>query len=237
MKIQENIKKYGFNHLVETKDGLNKVDIGRSSEMNQGELRYLSNLSKKGIKKLPIWLINFINFDELYSLRVDKKSDVLIYNRTTEKHEKKQIFRSYQSYLKTPDFNENIKKSYMFLNKSEEVPSNLLPFLYFAKSIDTRYNQMVVNWYEPDEFIESHSDCVANMINTESPILCINLNETDNLDGARILEYESKVDKTKEFIKLLNNSYYIITNNSSHRHAVGTGTEKRISITFRMMKE
>lgn len=186
------------------------------------------------VKKLPIDVFpNFYSF--WYSKPEEVQSKVLVFNRETKLHEEKTIFRSYMSYLNTPEFDNDIEKSYMFLNRSEKVPMEFEPFIEFAKSIDPNYNQMVVNWYEANDYIEFHRDCTANMLSKDSPILTINLNETRDIYSARSLMMVDVETNEVSSIPLLDKTYFIINNNSTHRHAVGRGTERRISITFRMM--
>lgn len=184
---------------------------------------------------LPNTLIDSINFNQLFNLKPSDRSDVIIYDKNSKEYKNKKIFRSYMCYLNTPDFDESTKKSYMFINQCSKVPDELQPFIEFAKSLDERYNQMVVNWYNPEDYIEMHSDCSAKFIDKNSPILTINLNETNNNPRDLIFENRETMEVSKT--KLLNNTYFLITNNESHRHGVGTGLEKRISITFRMIKD
>lgn len=176
------------------------------------------------------------SFDNLFSLKPDSRSVVSIYDKLKDKHVEKTIFRSYVSYLNTPKMDTNIKKSYMFNNSSEILPNEFLPFLDFAKSIDSNFNQMVVNYYEKEDFIEPHRDCTSKFKNKEDNILVINLNESDTLPIRHML-FEAVDDNTSFSIPLVNNSYFFIENNLTHRHSVGTGECRRISITFRRIND
>ena len=186
--------------------------------------------------KLPEKLIETINFKKLFSMKPKENNDVLVYNKKTKEFDKKTIFRSYVSYLNTPEFDPKTEKSYMFLNKEDKVPTELKPILDYVQSIDERYNQMVVNWYNEDDYIEMHRDCTAKMLDKESPILIMNLNESDNIKKCREMTFENVETKERRKETLKNNYLYKIENNNTHRHGVGKGKEKRISITFRMMK-
>jgi hypothetical protein len=186
--------------------------------------------------KLPENIISNINFIDLYKLRPDTKSSIILYDKDENEFRNREIFRSYMSYLKTPEFNPEIKKSYMFLNKTENIPKELEFIFSHVKSLDSRYNQMVVNWYDTDEYIEAHRDCVSNFINKNSPILMVNLNESDDMYNIRSFNMISIENNKMESVPLLNGFIYKITNNDTHRHFTGRGFEKRISITFRMMK-
>lgn len=187
--------------------------------------------------QLPATLTDQYNFEEIFKLKPKGRSSVLVYDKTNEAHFEKQIFRSYTAYLNVPEFDDTIKKSYMFSNKENELPSEFIPLLNFAKSIDDRFNQVVVNWYEPEDYIEPHRDCTANMIDKSAPILCINLNESNTRENSRHLLLEPLQTGEKQKLTLSNNTYYILKDNLSVRHSVGKGSERRIAITFRMMKE
>lgn len=188
------------------------------------------------MRKIPETLMNY-DFNKLFNLKPDSRSKVLIYNKKLKTHEEKTIFRSYSSFLNTPKLDENVEKSYMFLNKEEVVPVEFSDFVNFVKDLDPRYNQMVINWYNPEDYIELHSDCSAKMINDEAPILTINLNESNEESMERQFKMVNKENGEESSFRLKNNHFFVIKNNKTHRHCVGTGLEKRISLTFRMMKE
>lgn len=186
---------------------------------------------------IPRNIMESVSFKDLFDLKTPTRDSVLVFNKETKVHEKKQIYRSYMNYLSTPKFDEKINKSYMFVNMSDSLPEQLKPFLDFVKKIDPRYNQLSVSWYENDDFIEPHRDCVAKMLNPDSPILVINLNESNDISKARNMVFQNVKTGEVTSIPLLNGRFYIIENNSTHRHSVGKGLERRISLTFRMMQE
>ncbi len=187
--------------------------------------------------KLPDTLTKGYQFTNLFKLKPEGRSKIVLFDKDEQEFRPREIFRSYMSYLFTPMFDPNVKKSYMFLNKAEEVPVELVPFIGFAKQIDQRYNQMVVNWYEPEDYIEAHRDCTAKMIENNSDVLVININESDDIYNIRNLVFINVETNEYQSVPLLNNTYHIIKNNNTHRHYVGRGVERRISITFRMIKE
>lgn len=186
------------------------------------------------VNKLPETIK--INFNELFNLKPDNRSKVTIFDKDTKEFVTKEIFRSYNSYLNTPEWDKNVKKSYMFLNKEDKIPSQFKPLLDFVQQLDNRYNQMVVNWYNKNDYIELHRDCTSKMINSSAPILTINLNESEDVNKTRHMIFQCVESGEMSSTPLLDKHYYIIDNNETHRHAVGTGLEKRISLTFRMMK-
>lgn len=186
---------------------------------------------------IPDTLRKTINFDDLFKLKTPSRDSVLVFNKSKDVHESKEIFRSYMNFLETPEFDSEVKKSYMFVNKSKELPSEFQQFIDFAKSIDPRYNQLSVSWYEKEDFIQPHRDCVSKMIHPDCPILMINLNESDDESKARIMTFENVDSGDMSSVTLFDKTYHLINNNSTHRHGVGVGSERRISLTFRMMKE
>lgn len=188
------------------------------------------------VSKLPKTLVKKYSFKDLYNLKPKENGQVLLLDRKTKTHSVKNIFRAYTAYLNVPKFNPKAKNSYMFLEQSNTVPKEFQPFIDYVKKIDLKYNQMVVNWYEPNDFIELHKDCNFSFLTKSSPILCINLNETDDIYSTRSLILEHIKSKSIKSQPLLNNSYYVIKDNTNYKHCVPKGAEKRISITFRQVK-
>ena len=197
------------------------------------------------IDRLPSDLLSYgtQNFDKMFSLRPEKSGSVLVYNRDSRTHEEKQIYRHYMSYLESPAFDSQVEKSYMFSNfddefRSKDMPELFEPFLDFAKSIDSRYNQITVNWYDKEHYIEMHRDCTAKFVEETSPILTINLNETDILLRSRSFILENIETREAQSYLLRHGTCLTMLGEcqKTHRHGVGPGAEKRISITFRMIK-
>lgn len=194
-------------------------------------------ISKEAINysKLPK-TVKMSDFNTLFNLRPENTNKVTIFNKETQQFEEKVIFRNYMCYLNTPEFKPEFKKSYMFEHKSDSIPQELLPFLEYAKSLNPNYNQMVVNWYNPEDYIEMHRDCNNSFIDKNAEILMINLNESSDLKKCRSLDFKDVNTGETTSVPLVDKTAYIIDNNNTHRHGVGKGTEKRISITFRMVK-
>ncbi len=177
-----------------------------------------------------------IEFEEIYSHR-SANSAVLIFDKIKKQHTEKLIFRDYSNYGKTPKFDASINKSFMFLgDNNQSLPKTFENYFIFAKQIDNRYNQLTVNYYSPEDYIEMHSDCSSKFLKEDCPILVININETDDLYAARNITFVNKQTGLMHSKVLLNNCYFTIDNNTTHRHFVGKGSEKRVSFTFRMIK-
>ena len=171
-------------------------------------------------------------FESLWKLKPEGKGKVYVYNKETEIHEEKEIFRSYRSYLTIPPFNKNLPKSYMYDGVEPSVPNELLPYLKEAWSDDDRYNQMVVNWYEPEHYIEYHRDCDNYMVD-DYLIRIVSLDE----GTPRKIIFKGVV--TRDIMEVVPSEappiYISQSTNRNYRHSVGPGDGRRISITFRML--
>lgn len=169
--------------------------------------------------------------DKLWSLNNDAISEVLFYNKTQNKHQSKKIYRKYKCYGETPNFNSKIKKSYMFCDKTLKLPEALNFYVEQFKTIDKRYNQFVVNWYESDDYIEPHSDCTSAMIQDYNIGLIV-------IGEDRPIIFTSRLDPNIKLMKQTNGGVLEISKelNELYRHEVGPGSFRRISITARMMR-
>jgi hypothetical protein len=186
--------------------------------------------NKKGIKTM-----NKETFEKIWALKPDHKSKVYVYNKEKDTHEEKQIYRSYRSYLRVPPFDTRIKKSYMYDGVEPSVPNELIPYLIHATKEDERYNQMVVNWYEPEDYIEKHSDCDAFMVN-DYLIGVMSIDEPGT--SPRQMVFTCR-DQETGVTPLTLAGWVEIPDymNRDFRHEVGAGEGRRISITFRMLRE
>ena len=173
-------------------------------------------------------------FESLWKLKPEGKSEVYVYNKETKVHDEKQIFRSYRSYLLIPPLNKDLPKSYMHDGVEPSVPNQLLPYLKEAWFDDDRYNQMVINWYEPEDYIESHRDCDNYMVD-DYLIRIVSLDE----GTPRKIVFKGVV--TRDIMEAVPSEalpiYISQATNRNYRHSVGPGDGRRISITFRMLDE
>ena len=124
-------------------------------------------------------------FDELFEEHPRERGKTLLFNKNVEnpEWEENNSFRYHKSYMQTPDFNPESMKSYMFSGEDKsgnngKFPELFEPFYEYIKSQDARYNQMVINWYEKEDFIPLHSDCTHSMIDNAS-IWIVNINRTE----------------------------------------------------------
>lgn len=198
------------------------------------------------IKLLNKTTLNWCNehYDWIYGLgnKLEAVEDsVIIFNKTTKQYENKKIFRKYKSFLNTPSFDETTKKSYMFSSQKEkqnylELPDLLKPIYDDILSLDKRYNNCVVNWYQDgNDWIEMHSDCTAKLLNN-SPIAIVTLTN----GYPRTLKIVSRGKSHHYTVPLFNGSIIILDNksNTEYRHGIDpdpTNECSRVSLTFRMV--
>jgi len=174
-------------------------------------------------------------FEQLWALKPEQKSQVKVYNKELGVHEDTTIFRSYRSYLQVPEFDPALPKSYMYDGCEPAVPNELIPYLLKARDESRKYNQMVVNWYEPEDYMQPHRDCDTHfdegyyigIYTINEPGKPPRLFEYLNLDGTSSLKLEVK-----------DGWHFLSTyDNRNFRHMVHPGEGRRVSITFRMLKE
>lgn len=105
---------------------------------------------------------------------------VIVRDKETGEYKEKTIFRYFQAYLRVPGFDDTTGKSYMF-SGSRDPRENYVFLPECLKQLAAampEYDSCMVNWYEPEDYIEMHSDCTAKL-DPNSDIVMINLNEPD----------------------------------------------------------
>jgi len=174
------------------------------------------------------------------------KSNVMVFNKdySNPKLLEERTHRWFKSYLNTPNYDNNSNKSYMFggLDKNEindGLPKLYYPYYDYFKKINTRYNQIVVNYYENNEdFIPMHRDWTYNMVpNYEITILTLN-NRNSNVN--RIFTFENIKTKELTSVELLHGMIITMGGNfqNEYRHGIlkndNINTKNsRLGITFR----
>ena len=187
------------------------------------------------------------HFDELFSLHPQERHNIVMKgtNNNTE------VFRWQRSYLNTPEYdpsNDYFKThNYMYSgvdtsNNNDNLPNLLVPFYEYVKSIDERYNQVIVNWYESDDYIAFHRDC-QRKLQSDVPIVILTL--TEDRDACRdfeIIPFEEnpasvKTEYSNVKISLRNGLLLKMCGNSQteFRHGIKQNNKfgRRISISFR----
>lgn len=190
------------------------------------------------IFKLPEQL-EWPSYQTLKDLEPKNDSEVSVYNKETGEYTLKKVYRKYLSFGVTPEFDSTTKKSYMFNNQLFGIPEQLQPFLDYAHKIDTRFNNVYVNWYKDgNDYIEPHSDCTAKMVDN-SKILIITFNEGSY---KRSLLFQNKLNENDKFsIPLEDKSCILMDSKDQEKYRHGIQKENtqegRISVTFRMIQE
>lgn len=220
------------------------------------EISHINFTNKSSIKiyNCSENILNYItnNFDDIFELHPtynnDQKSKIMLYNKQNDNPywNEIEINRWYKSYLQTPKFDSQYKKSYMFSGISgdeisDELPELIKPIYNEIYNFDNNYNQIVVNWYENEnDYIELHSDWTDNMIDNYNIGI---LNMYSKNHSPRILNIENKKTNEKYSIELLNGQLIQMCGEfqNEFRHGIpklsnNNIESKRIGISFRQYK-
>ena len=164
------------------------------------------------------------------------------------KGKEKQIFRTYESFLRIPGYDPNTGKSYMFGGDMTQTEERFkpLPRLHpeledvrsiLSKELGFEFDQCVINWYEPKDYIESHSDC-TDKLDPNAPIVSLTYYAVG--PKIRAMVFESRETRRKIEIPLFNGVAVVMPpgNQQKFRHSVAGGPlyGRRISVTFRKLK-
>lgn len=183
------------------------------------------------------------NYDAMFAERPIDQSYIHKFHRTTNLWEHEKVSRRYDNYLHTPNYDPTTHKSYMFNNSGYKVLPQLFQPLYEEMlQLDPRYNQVVINYYKDgSEFINTHSDCTAKMVENHSISIC-SLNE----DVPRTMIFQAKNSSNTLFeefsIKLESGQILVMGGafQNNYKHGIPQELDihtSRIGLTFRMMNE
>lgn len=210
-----------------------------------GLYSYFRNSDQAYIRKsyLPEDLIVYANdnFDEMYNLHPKERHCIVMYGKDTPSE------RYSKSYLKTPTCTSDLiqKHSYMYsgLDDShnyDNLPEVFQPFYDYMKNIDSKYNQVVINWYENGEdYLPHHADCEKDMTN-EYAVTTISFNDP-NFDTFRSLTF---IDNNNNIVKevWLETGSVVLMNyhaNKMFQHGIAKDKRKnigrRVSMSFRQI--
>lgn len=241
--------KYKYNISVDMLYNMT-YNIYNNTNIIYNQELFLDNSSYIKFTKLPDEYLNysFYNYDKMTELiKTPDKSKVLVYNKniTNPKYNEITTNRWFKSYLNTPKVPNYINKSYMFSGYEkkeieEKLPNIFNPIYQFFKRIDSRYNQIVINYYEREhDSIALHSDWDDNMINNYViSILTLNKNNNKN----RYFSIVSKNNNNNKSIKIELFDGLIITMGGNfqknYRHGISrisqsNNLNERLGITFR----
>ena len=194
-----------------------------------------------------------VTFNEIFNLHPNQKgagettlkSKIMLCNKNPNNPEwnEMETNRWFESYLKTPDFTKSIKKSYMFsgsdkLELKQDLPEIVKPIYDYVRQIDPRYNQVVINWYNGDDYIPQHSDWTDGMIDNYN----IGILSMYNDNSHRYLDVVNKQTNEKTSIPMENGSLLLMCGQfqNEFRHGIKkteNPNSKRIGISFRQYAE
>lgn len=221
--------------------------------MKPVETLQLSEKSWVTLSRLPDDLLEYANdnFETLFSLHPLDRGVVQVWNKDVP------CSRFHQSYLKTPVKDDRFSdSSYMFCGSRQAshldrpLPEAFKPFLEYMQSVDSRYNQVVINWYDTGlAKLPAHSDCEIGMVD-QATIACI------SLGGQRVFRLKKKrqvqdTSPASPSVDIVCTNGLIITmggdTQKEFRHGVPalpkgpkapkTMENRRISITFRQYRK
>lgn len=183
-----------------------------------------------------------LNFENLWDCRPQSEENrrviVKSYEVGGDGYKEKTIYRYFQSFGVTPGFDENTGKSFMFSGSRvpyrnySKIPTILSEVHQFVGHM---YNNVIVNWYEPEDYIEPHRDCTSKLVKNSS-IVIVNFNEPrTEADRFFSLEYADRIEQ----ISLENYTVISMDHNTQKeaKHGVGRGNHRRISVSFRRIEE
>jgi len=188
-------------------------------------------------------------FNEMFDLKLEDKGKIMNKNNEIQTH------RYHTCYLNTPKYDPDVKKNYMFcgLNETEKqliVPEHFSNFYDYICSTDSKYNQIVANWFvDKNNYIPNHVDGEYNMID-DYKVCSLTLNETaDAINKNYRLFTLAKYNKKKTIalydkitIELKHGMIITIGKSAQklYKHGIPQmqcDVEKRISLSFRQMAE
>ncbi len=223
--------------------------------MEDRECIHLSNNSYIVKIAPPLKLLEDIskNFDALFNKHPiyegNEKSKILLFNKDMDNPEWTELetHRWFHSYLNTPKFTCDIKKSYMFSSYDEkeivsEVPSEFDFLMNYVFNIDEKYNQVVINWYENEnDYITAHSDWTDGMVENYNIGLLSLYGANDKKRNFKITD---KKDENNVVNMTLENGEFVMMCGdfqNEFRHEVekisdNNCVSRRIGISFRQYK-
>ena len=209
------------------------------------------NLTEDGssyitIKYLPQNLIDTIEstFEDMWNLHPKERHKIIMFGKEVT------VPRYSQSYMNTPcDTSIVDHKSYMYSgfntqSNKQDLPDQFKLYLKHMQSLDSRYNQVITNWYQNNsDMIAMHSDCQLKMIK-DAKISIISMYENSNTDNFRIFNLKPKVnvDSKQDIFSIRLDQGMILTmhGQTQDQFTHGIGSEvfdkgRRISVSFRQM--
>jgi alkylated DNA repair dioxygenase AlkB len=196
-----------------------------------------------------IEIVTPITFNEMWKLHPEQKHKIIMFNKEIQVH------RYSKSYFKTPTYLSHInKKSYMYSgfetsDNNTELPVLFRPYYNYIKTIDSRFNQIIANWYKNEnDYIALHADSEIQMI-PNGKISIISIYPNDDPTNYRYLKIVPNNNSKKDnsfvnkivYIRLEPNMIITMCGTTQTEFLHGMMKEdhkcsQRISLSFRQMQ-
>ena len=206
-----------------------------------------TNSSWVELSAIPAELLEYSveHFDELFEHHPKEKHNII----SKDTGDDCKVFRWQRSYLNTPDYDSSDEyfKTHYFIysgldtsKNNDELPNMFVPFYEHIKRQDNRYNQVVINWYDSDDYIAFHRDCQRKLLK-DVPIIVLTLTE-EPCREFEIIPYEDNSDMIKsnfDNVKIIAKNGLLLKMcgefQTEFRHGVkqNKNAGRRISISFR----
>ena len=191
-----------------------------------------------------------LNFHRLFQEHPEQEEPISYFNHDDGSFKEVASHRWHQSYMNTPPKDPSIRRNYMFSGRTDtpvdlEIPELFTPYYTYMQQRDQRYNQVVINWYGPDNYIPMHCDCEAKMVHNHT-ISMININEPTPPPAsaqARTFKLMARRNTKTALYKTINivlRDGVLITmcgdTQSHYLHGVRKGQASRISVSCRQFQ-
>jgi len=184
-------------------------------------------------------------FDQLWNLHPVDRHKIIMYEKEVE------VSRYSKSYLNTwTDLAHTKSSSYMYSgfntsSNTDPLPDEFVDYYNWAKSQDSRFNQVIANWYENEsDYIAPHADCMRGMIpNAKISIMSFYSDlESSNFRFIEFTPKSSNSDCLADLVRIRLSHGSIITlcgtTNEDFVHEIPKTFNpvcSRISLSFRQM--
>jgi len=173
---------------------------------------------KINVNKLKNW-VPLPDFETIWNMKPENRETISIYGKTHE------VPRWHKNYEFNYKFNGSPSK------QLEPTPPEIKElFIAIQEKFSKGYNGILVNWYNPEDYISYHSDA-EKQLDITHPILTLTLGEEKR-------KFIVKNDHTKHEYFLGHGDIFIMGGDTqkTHKHGLPRSkkyTGRRISLTFR----
>ena len=180
-----------------------------------GPTSWVCNTSSKYLK------IDLPDFETMWNLKPENKSTITLFGKTHE----------------VPRWHRNYGYDYKFAGMdqpAEEIPHEIKNlFDQLKNKVSDGFNGILINWYNPEDYISFHSDS-EKQLDTTHPILTLTLSDSETEKRKFVV----KSDTDTRTYHLGHGDIFIMGGDTQKTHKHGLPRSKkysarRISITFR----